>query len=301
MKMKTAYLTFINALVNAPRDFEKRMRIRSELSAIGFDKIFADLRKLDDEQLEGQIQTYDEENEGDKQLVNERYKHISPDPATLQLQNLEWSIAKLRELYQLYPERLEQLKPFVIDLISINPTSELGSSKWALISRSVHQISLINSLLDIGKDNALSENQEKGFLYQIDLPQLLYDIGESEADDIFPLKHELQEIEMKIQEFTKSAKVKEHQIEELRSKTKDREELLSETTKRSEALSKEVEELQGKVISLGGETPEEIQNKLLKAEKEFQSVKKERDELKEQCYKIKTETEERISELKKVY
>jgi len=231
------------------------------LSSIGFDKIFAELRTIYDEKLETQVQIYEEEREADKKLVNARYLHISPDPATLQLENLDWCIAKLQELYSLHPKRLEALSPFIVDLISINPTSELGSSKWALIARTVHQISLINNMIEIDKESSLHENEEKDFLYQIDLPQLLYNIFESEADDVFPVKQELKETEIKIDELSKFAKVKESQIGELRAQIKKMEEEVSSSIKLVEELSKQTNDVQIKVNSMGGDSPAELLTK----------------------------------------
>eukprot|EP01117_Protostelium_nocturnum_P015557 TRINITY_DN6052_c0_g1_i1.p1 TRINITY_DN6052_c0_g1~~TRINITY_DN6052_c0_g1_i1.p1 ORF type:complete len:1166 (-),score=432.81 TRINITY_DN6052_c0_g1_i1:21-3518(-) len=145
-----AYLTFINALINAPEDLEVREEFRSEFKNLGMEEILKALKeKLNPEKdfdLETQIDTYEEEGRGDQRELEKRFEDIQVDmnsPKDI----FDWLLTETQKM-QLSPQMLGVLRDLLLMFLrSANP--DMGAKTFLAACRLVRQISLNKSQIGV--------------------------------------------------------------------------------------------------------------------------------------------------------
>lgn len=212
-----AYITFINALANAPSDLDVRVSIRKELEALGFaDEVLTRLRKIsidDAPALDQQIEVFDEEREADEKEANNRFKHLDLTLDSIELDNLDWLFTKTKELAKV-GKLTPYLRSLLRDLVAIDPNGQDAETRWALLTKLVHQVVFISTW--IGDEDSLPKDREgREYLYKLNLRQVLDSVKENEVNELLPLRRQLDEKNEENEQLQKTLKTLEIEKSEM--------------------------------------------------------------------------------------
>lgn len=152
-----ALVTLFNSLIGCPKDLDTRLTIRRELLQLNLNDGLAKLRKYEGgadesitEQIDAQLEKYDEiVSEDDKQLKT-RFDHIG-DTANIVFSDSDWMFHKIVDILKKSEHAgLEEFKDLLIDLMGMDPKAvndkkfPSGVASWVLCWRFIHQISLLS-------------------------------------------------------------------------------------------------------------------------------------------------------------
>eukprot|EP01125_Pyxidicula_operculata_P017532 TRINITY_DN613_c0_g3_i1.p1 TRINITY_DN613_c0_g3~~TRINITY_DN613_c0_g3_i1.p1 ORF type:complete len:1231 (-),score=370.74 TRINITY_DN613_c0_g3_i1:66-3344(-) len=240
--LRVSYLTFINALCNAPSDIDVRIKIRKELENLSFNDVLSHLRKLKDDhpEVDQQLDIYYDEKSNDEDEVNQRFSHVGTTP---QNDDIDWLYNKLKEL-NVQSQLTPYLKQLLSDLLGINPESKSGPAQWALSSRVIHQISLMRDF--IGDEESTAKDAEGEFLYKKRLQKFLDNIQMYEVQDVLPLRQQIELSEEEVKKTKKKLHTTEIELEEAKGfkiKLVEIENILKETTNNLNTITQEKEAL----------------------------------------------------------
>jgi len=192
IKIKSALLTFINALVNGPNDIDIRIRIRKELYHHGFKEILDKLRDLDlsDEnnfEIDNQIQIFDDEEKNDAEDFKARFSHLG-DVDSLRLDDMDNLFQKVLKL-----ANDTKLTPYLIELLgevlAINPGESNAIDKWGMLLKLARQIAF---------DRKVLSREESDHDFNINLETVLKQIQQYEVEPCWPLKKILKNLLKKL-------------------------------------------------------------------------------------------------------
>ncbi|KAJ3108390.1 Dishevelled associated activator of morphogenesis 2 [Phlyctochytrium bullatum] len=137
LEFQISCMTFINAIVNSPDDLAFRVTLRNEFMDLEIGDVLPTLRKINSEELNTQLNIFEEEGAYDYELLAERLQASSP----LEFRDVD-------EVFDCLRERLEDTEclPYLLNVLqslALLPLDKARRKKyWQLAAEVVRQLSL---------------------------------------------------------------------------------------------------------------------------------------------------------------
>jgi hypothetical protein len=192
VEFKTTLLTLINSITNSPADIDTRVTIRKELADLKFNDALDALRKIDSEDLELQISVFDEEREHDEQLLKKRFAHVEG----VKLDDVNDVFSALQDIAK-QSNTVSYLRDVLVNLVALNPASEITPAQWILAAKTVRQISYQKKAGEVN--------------FQAVIKQVA-----NETKDLLPLRKRVEELE---EQQTRTRKELKTRLIEIQEKT----------------------------------------------------------------------------------
>ncbi|KAI8837101.1 formin homology 2 domain-containing protein [Chytridium lagenaria] len=136
LEYQISCMTFINAIVNSPEDLAFRVTLRNEFMDLGIAQLLPSLREINSEELNTQLNIFEEEGAYDFELLAER----------LQAEAIEFR--DVDEVFECLRERLEdtECSPFLLSIIQSLALLPLDKGRrkkyWQLANEVIREITL---------------------------------------------------------------------------------------------------------------------------------------------------------------